>query len=57
MDHSPTTRHTFLVIIDFTDEALLKYVERALWDAARFIDGVDQTILVQDITGVEGERK
>jgi hypothetical protein len=43
-------RHSFLVVIDFTDEKDLEIVKVHLWDACRFVEGVDSTRLVVDVS-------
>ena len=43
-------RHSFLVVIDFTDDKDLEIAKVHLWDACRFVDGVDSTRLVKDVS-------
>jgi hypothetical protein len=43
-------RHSFLVVIDFTDEKDLETATVHLWDACRFVEGVDKTVWVEDIS-------
>ncbi len=53
MADDQVTRRTFLVVVEFEDLSELKLVQHRLADAARYIDGVVRTVLVQDISGLE----
>ena len=43
-------RHSFLVVIDFTNEKDLEIAKVHLWDACRFVEGVDSTRLVMEVS-------